>query len=218
MNEALAIPPKQDRSRRSAERMLAAAEKLLRERPFEEITIADIVREGSASIGSFYHRFASKEALLPALYERYDTRSAQELAHPPALAGSAEGGGRLRLLIGALASRFRQEKWLLRAMALFSRASPEAVPESAVARSRSLYATISGLLDASPGGEAHEAERRLRFMTFALVTLLRERCLFEEAPLSRALGLSREDFEQELAFMALAYLGGAAAPAANDGE
>ena len=122
--KVLLAQPKQDRSRRSAERMLSAAERLLRTRPFEDITIAEIVRESGASIGSFYHRFASKEALLPLLYERYDARGASELARQPVLPEPPQKGGRMNALIGALSSRLRGEKWLLRAMALFSRASP----------------------------------------------------------------------------------------------
>ncbi|MHC4991410.1 MAG: TetR family transcriptional regulator, partial [Planctomycetota bacterium] len=51
-----ARPPSQARSRRTR----------------EQITIADIVAHASCSTGAFYGRFAGKEDLLPALYERYD--------------------------------------------------------------------------------------------------------------------------------------------------
>src|SRR5262245_23380018 len=63
--------PAQPRGRDTAERFATATEELLRTRPFEEISIREIVRRAGRPIGSFYARFASKEALLPFLYQRY---------------------------------------------------------------------------------------------------------------------------------------------------
>src|SRR5437867_10691217 len=63
--------PAQARSRETIERFAQAAERLLRTRPFEEITVQEIVRRARRPIGSFYARFSTKEALLPFLYRRY---------------------------------------------------------------------------------------------------------------------------------------------------
>src|SRR5258706_6103465 len=71
--------PLQARSRDTVRRFAGAAEALLRDRPFERITIQDIVARAERPIGSFYARFKSKEALLPFLYERYDQSLAQYL-------------------------------------------------------------------------------------------------------------------------------------------
>ena len=60
--------PLQDRSRRTFEAILDATETLLARRPFEEISIAEIVLKAGSSTGSFYARFPAKDALLPALY------------------------------------------------------------------------------------------------------------------------------------------------------
>ena len=65
------VEPLQERSRETADRFAAAAEDLLRDRSFEEISIQDIVRRAGRPTGSFYARFASKEALLPFIYLRY---------------------------------------------------------------------------------------------------------------------------------------------------
>ena len=46
--------PKQERSRQTCERILAATEQLLRDHLFEQISVADIVRTAKASVGSFY--------------------------------------------------------------------------------------------------------------------------------------------------------------------
>ena len=67
------IPPLQSRSEKTLANMLDATERLLEDRSFEEISVADIVREASCSNGSFYARFREKSSMLPALYDRYDT-------------------------------------------------------------------------------------------------------------------------------------------------
>jgi AcrR family transcriptional regulator len=63
--------PSQDRSRRTAERFLDAAFKLLETRTFEELSVADIAREASRSVGAFYQRFGSKDDFLAVLLIAY---------------------------------------------------------------------------------------------------------------------------------------------------
>jgi AcrR family transcriptional regulator len=79
--------PVQGRSERTLARILDATERLLNARTFEQLTVQDIVREAEASVGSFYARFESKDALLNALHERYVAESipTTERALDPAL-------------------------------------------------------------------------------------------------------------------------------------
>lgn len=67
-------PPKQDRSRASFERMIAAAEALMVERGSDDFTLLDVSRVGKVSIGSIYNRFSSKEELVQAVHARMMTR------------------------------------------------------------------------------------------------------------------------------------------------
>jgi AcrR family transcriptional regulator len=62
--------PRQARSRATFDRLLAAAAELLAERRFEEATVAELVRRAGSSVGAFYARFGSKEALFHELDER----------------------------------------------------------------------------------------------------------------------------------------------------
>ena len=64
-------PAQQDRSSRTEQRILEAAERLMELRPFHEITIAEIAQEATASVSSLYARFPSKEALLGAVFDRF---------------------------------------------------------------------------------------------------------------------------------------------------
>jgi AcrR family transcriptional regulator len=61
--------PRQARSQETLDRFLAATASLLEERPFEEITVSDIVRRADRTVGSFYARFDNKYAVLYELVE-----------------------------------------------------------------------------------------------------------------------------------------------------
>lgn len=63
--------PKQARSEDSLRRLLDASESLLEEKPFGEISIADIAKRARSSVGGFYARFRDKDELLLALHERF---------------------------------------------------------------------------------------------------------------------------------------------------
>ena len=54
----------QARSRKTAERIIAAAREMIEEGPFAEVSVAEIVRRSGTSIGGFYARFKNKETLL----------------------------------------------------------------------------------------------------------------------------------------------------------
>ena len=70
----------QDRSRKTAERFLDAAFKLLESKTFDELSVADLAREAGRSVGAFYQRFGSKEDFLAVLLVTYfETREAEFL-------------------------------------------------------------------------------------------------------------------------------------------
>ena len=58
------LPPKQARSLQTAERITAAALELLERKSFAEMAVAEIARRAGVSVGGFYARFPSKDALL----------------------------------------------------------------------------------------------------------------------------------------------------------
>src|SRR2546429_1355263 len=68
---AMAAPRRAKRVEGEArDALLAAAERLLAERPLDELTVADILREAGVSRASFYFYFASKHDVVVALAER----------------------------------------------------------------------------------------------------------------------------------------------------
>ncbi len=56
--------PRQARSEQTLQRILAACDTLLAERPFEQISMQDIAREAGVSVGNLYNRFSDKEGLV----------------------------------------------------------------------------------------------------------------------------------------------------------
>ena len=64
-------PAAQQRSQQTLERVLDATGKLLAQRAFRDISVADIAKASRCSPPSIYARFQNKPALLGALYERH---------------------------------------------------------------------------------------------------------------------------------------------------
>lgn len=113
-----AYEPQQQRSQQTLERILAATEKLLETQPFEAITVEQIVTTGASSVGAFYKRFSSKQAMLPALLER--TQRMQLEALDDYLHESHWHGQNLRQRITTFVSQilesYKQYRWLAQAI------------------------------------------------------------------------------------------------------
>jgi AcrR family transcriptional regulator len=70
-----AVPPKQLRSRQTLDRLLDAAEAVIREEGIAELTVVKVVRKAQSSVGAFYRRFPDRDALLYAIQERNHARA-----------------------------------------------------------------------------------------------------------------------------------------------
>src|SRR5688572_16612275 len=73
-------PPRQRRSERTLERIGKAVRSLMAEKRFEDITVDEVVRRARTSVGSFYARFPSKDALLQWLDATYYSESRRVIA------------------------------------------------------------------------------------------------------------------------------------------
>lgn len=202
-------PPAQRRSRETMERFAGAAEELLRERRFEEIPLLDIVRRSGRPIGSFYARFGSKEALLPFLYQRY--HDGLEAYFQTRLARVDWDGldfrAALRALVDFLIGIYDERRWLIRALVLFARTRPEALPPDVVRQRTRLYDMPVALLARHRASIAHEdAETAIRFGVFLVSSVAREKMLFGETPHARVTPIGRRALRDELVRMLHAYL------------
>ena len=67
----MATPPQQARSIATEQKMLDAAEELLKGGDSRQVTLENVVKLSGASVGSFYARFGNVEGLFEALRNRY---------------------------------------------------------------------------------------------------------------------------------------------------
>jgi len=208
-DEAPYFPALQERSRRTLERILAATEKLLEKRAFDEIAVAEIVRIARTSIGSFYARFPDKDGLLPLLYERYDAaleesleraersarlpgRSLEEAAEAVARHAVAFHAGRLELL---------------RALALFVRRHPGRIgPKARARRARQHAFLLRGLLAHRKSIRHRRPDRAAALGVYFVFCAARDSVLFPRATHAAAAALEGDELVRELSRLLLAYL------------
>jgi len=62
---------RQKRSQKTYDALIATAFKLLEQREFDEISIADLAQRAGYSVGAFYARFKSKDELFDAMLEQH---------------------------------------------------------------------------------------------------------------------------------------------------
>ena len=202
-------PPRQERSRRTYERVLDTTEDLLRDLPFEAISIGEIVRQAGTSVGAFYARFRDKEALLPALYERYDLwiRARAERAAKARPWQGSDLAGVVDWVVGELIAIFRHRRFMMRAVALHARVHPQKI-DAATRRRRTKEMGFlqEAFLEHREEIGHPSPERAVEVVLFMAATLIRETVLFGEAPHAAATRLSLRELEQEAARMVLGYL------------
>ena len=178
-------PPQQSRSQETLDRIVTATAALLQERPFEDVTIRDIVRRARCPIGSFYARFKSKDDLLPYLYERYDSgldgRVSAKVdaipSHPLSLRELCLGG------VDLIVNEYVERRWLMREMALYARRHPNALPPEIIARRAEVHARPVALFLRLRDEIAHpNPARAVEVGLFTISGAARDAILFGEAP------------------------------------
>lgn len=201
--------PLQARSRATLERIYAATERLLEHRPFQQITVQQIVREARTSVGSFYARFADKDALLPALHGRYDRdfdnrlRNLRRRANSETrtLAQTARGVANL------MVDWFTSQRYLQRALALYVRMHPEKTDaETHDRRRKQMQFLFDGLASHRDEIRHPHPDRAIEMGVFFVVTACRERILFAESTQSATLKTGPTALKKELTHMLLGYL------------
>lgn len=200
-------PPRQRRSRESLERILDAAESLIRERGFDSMTIADVVQRSGSSVGSLYGRFDNKIGLLQAVQLRYHARVQNAIfaafsGDHPRDESLEDAVGRI---VGVLCRHVLNEPELFRAFVLEAvfDARVRAQGERTNAQRRNKFVDV--LLTHRDEIRHRDPEQAARWSYSACMALLRERITFGEgAELSG--GFSDEALVTEMTCMVRNYL------------
>jgi len=201
--------PAQARSRATLERLLDATEQLLKTRRFEDIEVDDIVRRARSSVGSFYARFGNKEALLAALYARFDARLREELR----LVGNDSRWvtwdlrGTCREIARLLVAGFRSNVGLWRAVVIYARTRDRVLSdEQQKERAVLVNIPVRLLLRHRDSITGPAPERRAALAFFAANAVVREMVLFSAAPHAASLPLGDDAIVNYAAGLLLACL------------
>lgn len=201
------VEPKQSRGHETRARLVDACLRLVEDRPFEQISIAEIAAEAGMSVGNFYRRFRSKEAILPDLFDAYEERYAafatkmrrvEDFGHP-------DLDTRVRALIHHTMELLRENRGLIRSLDLFSRLHPDLVPSDALERRERLLGDLGEMFaGAGPGDPILQG----KVAAMCLISTLREQVVFSDQAPAAAVGLDDDELAAQLVEMVVRYVGG----------
>lgn len=201
-------PPRQKRSERTLHRLLDAAERLLDRKTFDELTVLDVVKAAKSSVGSFYARFADKEALLAALYDRHQEEAMATVAAAvdPDRWRGAPLPEIVREIVRFTLGLYRRHRGLLRALVLRGHARPDPRYRDPKKRRKTAIAQVAALLSSRSSEIGHPHPKLAASLGYlSVLATAREKILFRESTAS-AVAVSDRKLEQELTRAYLAYL------------
>lgn len=200
-------PPVQERSRATYEALLDATERLLRDREFDALRVEELLAAASVSAGSFYARFTGKEALLPALLERYSDEIERYLArgapHAPPEASLDE---RARIYVADRLRRLYRRRGLLRTLTLECRRDPALGRGLEDLTDRLNQRFVQYFLVRADEIAGPDREATILRGVYFVAAIGRDRALFATSPHAASVRLSRARFEADLATLLVGYL------------
>jgi len=200
-------PPRQARTQQVLARLLDAAEALLAEKGFDDISVGEVASRADTSVGALYRRLHDKEGLLHGLHERFreDALATADAALDPERRAGAGIAEIVSETTGFLIEVFRDHLSLDRAV--YQRAISDArFRERSVRLERHVLDGLSRLLLARRGEIRHpDPERAVLFALRQIFAVLAHEIVVgheEDGP-----ALSDERLARELTTACLAYLG-----------
>jgi AcrR family transcriptional regulator len=203
------LPPRQERSRLTLERILDAAEALFTRKGYENTTLADIATRAGLSIGSIYRRFPDKDSILQTIHESYCKLRTDDFAQvfDPAEWADAHIAHIVPAMMDYLYDTYRKSPGIL-CMIEKQRLVNPVVNERATAWNDYVISMIHKVLSQHAGEIAHaDVERAVSFMHYVVHRVLAMTVLLEQAEASPAYRVEDDAFKAEMTRMILGYLG-----------
>ena len=214
--------PKQSRAIRTRENLMAALERLLRDREFETISVQDIAKEANVAVGSVYSHFKDKNAFLAALLDNWQAHVEAQLevseAQDTAAALSAFPSLEAALLdiTKQVHRQIVENGHVLRAVHTYTRLHPDQGDEdwqSLIARS---FAPMAALFDAfSDEITVADTAQATRMLGYFFNTIFLRKALMPQDTLTEALAFDDETLVHEAAMMVYGYLTNASTKAST---
>lgn len=190
--------PLQTRSRKTFTDILVAAEKLMNQKTWVDVTVSDIVKEANCTVGSFYARFDDKHAVLACLSSQLSADVEQQSATQ-----LSSGNLTPSLLIQGFAHQlcdvYEQRVGLIRTLTLLPRLYGDTSFQNDGQRTALVFRSIVDQF-VTLGVDRSRTEIAL----FFLVNAIRERVLFPDIS-SQMIDVDDESFKQGLVDAFLAF-------------
>lgn len=204
---AHARAPKQGRSRQSFDRIIEATIDLLRERPYDQITLAEICQRAGVSTGALYGRVTGKDELLRAVqvrfFERFDQRFTDEAAR---IAAEAHGLAQVvPAVVAGMGNLLKEEASVLRSFML--RGATDPIIGAAGSKSANEnHAKFSRLVAACAAEIRHPDPARAIEAAMLLIYATQARFLGLDSFGGKGVGSGWHELLEDLGDMMLAYL------------
>ena len=210
MQNQKAIPARQRRSKDTEHRLLDAAERLMLRSEWDDISISEIALAAGASVGGFYARFPSKDAMLATLHDRYE---ADRNAKFKQLFGrdwtDVKLDERIRAFVGCTISLMHARRAVLRTFLIRYWRKPEDFDGKFDERLAGLYKQAQELLLECEESIGHRHPRKAVATALSMITAYcRDALVLKPAPGPGAVDQSAEELQEELSAMISAYLRG----------
>jgi AcrR family transcriptional regulator len=166
--------PKQQRSRESYERVLAATQRLLTEEKGADFTLADVSRESGVSVGGIYGRFENRMALILEVQLRANEAMVDECAARIGEASAAAHDARdlMRRLVVEIAESLRRHRDIIKAIVDASLADAQIAQEGLHAYARQLELFRTALLARRDEIAHPEPEQAIEFCFLSIYEIV----------------------------------------------
>lgn len=199
--------PRQPRSQKTLEKILAATEELLQERDFEEITMDEIAAEAGVAVGTLYTRFSNKHDLLPYLISRVQDeqlRIAPEMVNALHWKDKSLEARVTHQIKGSALQMNSEKKGLYKAIAKRTLTEADRVPDTEIEKTQKLQDILaSWLLQCRDEIEHPDPELAVKMAVFLMVSPLQIKLFFLK---DRTESLDKEKFSEELIRVVMSYL------------
>jgi len=199
--------PKQGRSRQSFERIIEATIDLIRERAYDQITLAEICQRAGVSTGALYGRVTGKDELLRAVQVQFLERLGQQFTDEAGRIGARAHGLAevVPAVVGGLGTLLKENASVLRAFMLRS-AADEAIAAAGRKSAQDNHAKFSRLVEACRSEILHPNPQRAIDASMLLIYASQARFLGLDSVGGMGEASSWNDLLEDLGDMMLAYL------------
>jgi AcrR family transcriptional regulator len=206
-----AKPAQQERSRKNRDNIVDAFEELLKEKPFEKISVNDIAARADVAVGTLYRRFKNKDALIPVVFDLYKNRAEQWTTGEGRIEPADDATLRdvIELIVKGAWTILTREAHILRAVHILARTKPEIIGDDEYwERMEDMaYQSFQPLMQAFPKEvKRDDIDVAARMMTYFINAFFLERGLYGDESPAKGLKLSDESFLTETTDMLYGYL------------